>query len=438
MNPAATGKPENTPTPPAGQDIRTPAVQPGLTEVDGLYLHLPFCFHKCHYCDFFSVVTTRDADPQGDDPQARFTDALLAELSHWAHGHGRVGAIDDHDAPAIAPLKPATVFVGGGTPTYLRPELWSRLLGALQEHGVLDRVAEFTVEANPETVTQELMHQLAQGGVNRVSIGAQSFDRSSLEALERWHDPDNVPRAVDACRQAGITNFSLDLIFAIPGQTLPMLDRDLDRLLALEPRHLSIYGLTYEPQTALTARLRVGKVTPIDEDTERAMYDRVMTRLHDAGYEHYELSNWAKTPSSRTGRFSDPSSPNTRCAHNLHYWHNRHWLGLGPAAASHIAGRRWRNAPNLPAYLAGSPTPPRVDEEFLPKTQRVGERLMLGLRLADGIPLAWINEHIPSEDPRHATIDEASQLSLLERTDTHLRLTRAGRFVADTILARLL
>ncbi|MEM7576231.1 MAG: radical SAM family heme chaperone HemW [Planctomycetota bacterium] len=423
MNPASLGKPENTVANHPGQHFAARPV--AAANVHGLYLHLPFCFHKCHYCDFFSVVTHRDPDDEGHDPQTRFTDALLAELDHWSTGHAHIGTPDDRDAPTLAPLKPTTLFVGGGTPTYLRPELWTRILDALHSHQTLKRVTEFTVEANPETVTPELMRQLAEGGVNRVSIGAQSFDRASLKALERWHDPDNVPRAVDACRTAGITNVSLDLIFGIPGQTLAMLDRDLDRLLALNPQHLSIYGLTYEPQTALTARLRVGKITPVHEDTERAMYDRVMIRLDDAGYDHYELSNWCRR---------DPED-DLRCAHNLHYWHNRHWLGLGPGAASHIAGRRWRNQPNLPAYLDASPTPPRVDEEYLPTNQRLGEQLMLGLRLAQGVPLHWLNKHLSADDPRHATLDQAIDLKLLERTDTYLRLTRNGRFVADTILA---
>ncbi|MEM9751816.1 MAG: radical SAM family heme chaperone HemW [Planctomycetota bacterium] len=428
MNPASLEKPENTAAARDRQGFGTQGPADTECQVHGLYMHLPFCFHKCHYCDFFSVVTNRDADDAGHDPQAQFTDALIAEFASWCDGRGRVGTAEDADTPVIRELRPSTIFVGGGTPTYLRPELWDRLLDTLRHRGVLERVDEFTVEANPETVTPELMQQLAAGGVNRVSIGAQSFDRASLEALERWHDPDNVPRAVDACRLAGIENVSLDLIFAIPGQTLDMLDRDLDRLITLRPTHLSIYGLTYEPQTALTARLRVGKVTPIDESTERAMYDRVMTRLDDAGYEHYELSNWCRR---------DPTG-DLRCAHNLHYWRNRHWLGLGPGAASHIAGRRWRNQPNLPAYLDGSPHPPRTDEEHLPSEQRIGEQLMLGLRLAEGVSLHWLNQHLPDDDPRHATIREAVDLALLEITNPSLRLTREGRFVADSILARLL
>ena len=257
------------------------------TAADALYLHLPFCFHKCHYCDFYSVVDHPQPHPGTDPPstalppatqappdrQPGFTTALLAELD--------VAASD-----SAAPLHPRTVFAGGGTPTFLRPELWAQLLAALHHHDVLRDTTEFTVEANPETVTPALIEQLAAGGVNRVSIGAQSFQKESLDALERWHRPESVGQAVDACRAAGLINFSLDLIFAIPGQTLAMLDADLDRLLELEPTHLSTYGLTYEPQTPLTARLRVGRVTPIDEDTERKMYARVLERLEAAGFEH--------------------------------------------------------------------------------------------------------------------------------------------------------
>lgn len=392
------------------QAISTP-IHPRFTSdtrVDALYLHLPFCFHKCHYCDFYSVV-----EQPGHDRQAAFTDALIAELRGWA---------DQLDT-----LQPRTVFAGGGTPTYLRPELWARLFDAMHGLDLLARCDEFTVEANPETVTPELMQQLAAGGVNRVSIGAQSFQRESLAALERWHDPDNVPRAVEACRAAGLDNFSLDLIFAIPGQTLAMLDDDLSRLIALSPKHLSTYGLTYEPNTALTARLRVGKVTPIDEDTQRDMYAHVLERLERQGFEHYEVSNWAKR---------DPVD--LRCAHNLAYWQNHHWLGLGPGAASHVDGQRWRNTPNLATYLTTSPEPRIEDHEQLPAHERVGERLMLGLRLSDGLPLDWIDEHLPPEDRRRAAIDEMVGIDMLERTATHLRLTRRGLFVADSVIAKLL
>ena len=406
-----------------------------------MYLHLPFCFHKCHYCDFFSVVDT------AADRQEAFTDALLAELSAASEQHR---------------LRPATVFVGGGTPTYLRPGLWARLLDALRSLGVLDDVVEFTVEANPETVTPELMRQLAQGGVNRVSIGAQSFQRNSLQALERWHDPDNVPRAVEACRDAGIDNVSLDLIFAIPGQTLDMLDDDLSRLVGLGASHLSTYGLTYEPNTPLTARLRVGQVTAIDEDTRRQMYAHVIDRLEAEGFEHYEVSNWARRMADGGWRMangkgngpdlsdgkpslaSDPSatphppSAMAKCLHNLAYWHNKNWLGLGPSAASHRDGHRWRNAPNLTTYLDTAPDVATQDHETLNQDARVGERFMLGLRLSEGLALDWIDRHVPADHRRRREIDELVELGMLQETATHLRLTRKGLFVADSVVAKLL
>ncbi len=399
-----------------------PVAQPP-PRYEAMYLHLPFCFHKCHYCDFYSVVD------RAEDRQEAFTRAMIAEIET------RAGETN---------LRPSTIFVGGGTPTYLRSELWADLLDTLRRLNLLERVVEFTVEANPETVTPALMRQLADGGVNRVSIGAQSFDRASLAALERWHDPENVGRAVDACRAAGLDNFSLDLIFAIPGQTLDMLDADLTRLVELQPTHLSTYGLTFEPQTPLTARLRLGQVTPIDEDTQRQMYTHVLDRLQAEGFEHYEVSNWSKADfiksvtSASVDSDTQPPGPDYRCLHNLAYWHNRNWLGLGPAAASHLDGHRWRNAPNLSTYLDTSPRPTTVDHEQLPPDDRVGERLMLGLRLAEGIALDWIAYNVPPHHRRYAAIQEMKEIGMLETTAHHLRLTRRGLFVADSVIAKLL
>jgi len=291
---------------------------------------------------------------------------------------------------------------------------------------VFESCQEFTVEANPETVTPELMQTLVAGGVNRVSIGAQSFDRASLKALQRWHDPESVPRTVEICRAVGLTNFSLDLIFAIPGQTLAMLEKDLDALLALHPTHLSTYGLTYEPNTPLTAKLRVGQVNAIDEHLERDMYQLIITKLQAAGYEHYEVSNWAK---------SAPEADH-RCQHNLAYWHNQNWLGVGPSAASHISGKRWRNAPHLSKYLAGSPTPPTQDHEQLDADGRFGEQLMLGLRLREGLDADGFDNHCRND--QRDTAKEWIDLGLLQRTDGRLRLTRKGLFVADSVIAKLL
>ncbi|XAL99141.1 coproporphyrinogen-III oxidase family protein [Phycisphaeraceae bacterium D3-23] len=419
------------------------------TPISSVYLHLPFCFHKCHYCDFYSVVDTPNTtQPSNTDRQPAFTDALIAEVRRRA---------------AQADIQPVTIFAGGGTPTYLRPDLWAKLLDCLREVGWLagqsaggtgilpvgaPSTFEFTVEANPETVTAELMQQLALGGVNRVSIGAQSFDTTSLKQLERWHDPDSVPRAVEHCRAAGITNLSLDLIFAIPGQTLAMLERDLDALLALTPTHLSTYGLTYEPNTPLTAKLRVGQVKQIDEDLEREMFELVLNKVEAAGFEHYEVSNWARrevnseqstvNSKDKTAHCSRFTVHRTKCAHNLAYWHNHDWLGLGPSAASHIQGHRWRNAPNLMRYIQDAPAPPIADHEHLPPAQRLGERIMLGLRLSEGLDADWLLNHPDLRDHQREAIDEAATLGFLEQTDGRIRLTRKGLFVADSVIAQVL
>ncbi|MGB0767886.1 MAG: coproporphyrinogen-III oxidase family protein, partial [Phycisphaeraceae bacterium] len=373
-------------------------------------------------------------------------------LSH--HTHHALLASKDQSAPtmedpnASSNKKQRRSFGGGGTPTYLRTELWQRLLETLHELGILKPEAqpEFTVEANPETVTPQLMQALVAGGVNRVSIGAQSFDRDALKALERWHDPDAVPRAVDTIRAAGIDNLSLDLIFAIPGQTLDTLERDLDALIDLRPNHLSTYGLTYEPNTPLAAKLRVGQINPIGEDLERDMYQRVLDKLEAAGYEHYEVSNWAKTtPQAGPKRNADPDQPTkhppphrNRCRHNLAYWHNKNWLGVGPAAASHIDGRRWRNAPNLARYLATSPNPDTQDHEQLDAAGRFAEQLMLGLRLREGIDADWFDHHPARRDDQRDTANQWCDLGLLERTAGRIRLTRKGLFVADSVIAKLL
>lgn len=349
----------------------------------------------------------------------------MAELHHWARK---------------TTLRPATIFIGGGTPTLLRPELWQRLLATLTDLGILESAREFTVEANPETVTPELLRLLHQGGVNRLSIGAQSFDPLLLKALERWHEPANVARAVAAARDAGFDNLSLDLIFAIPGQTMAMLDADLDQALALEPDHLSYYGLTYEPNTAMTQRLRMGQFQPAPEELERDMYARLLDRLDAAGFEQYEISNWARRAPRLAGDASGGKCPSrdNRCRHNLAYWKNANWLGMGPGAASHVEGRRWKNQPHLGGYLAATDQPPVVDDETLPAEQRIGELLMLGLRLRQGVTLDWLAQNLPADDPRHQTIYELIGLRMLQRTADSLRLTRAGLFVADAVIARLL
>ena len=377
---------------------------PGPT---GLYIHVPFCLHKCHYCDFYSLVET---GPQSRQPA--FTDRLIEEIraaGPWLGG----------------PLE--TIFVGGGTPTLLEPDLWARLLAAIRADLNLQPGCEFTVEANPDALSAELLEVLVAGGVNRLSMGAQSFDPALLKVLERTHNPDNVRRGVELARAAGITNFNLDLIFGIPGQLLEGWATDLDAVLALDPAHLSCYSLTYEPNTPLAAKLRRGTIRRVDEDVEAEMYEATIDRLAGAGFEHYEISNWAL--------------PGRACRHNLLYWRNGSWWPLGPGAAGHVDGVRWKNAPRLGDYLRIGPLPPITGQEQLDQDGRIGETLMMGLRLLEGIWLDRLGALLAVGDRgelRRLAVERHTAAGLLEQRDGRLRFTRAGLLLADTVLADLL
>jgi len=273
-------------------------------------------------------------------------------------------------------------------------------------------------------VTPDVLRALASGGANRLSMGAQTFQPRLLNALERWHEPASVGRAVELARKVGVGQINLDLIIGIPGQTMVELEDDLSRAIELGPEHLSCYELTYEKGTPLTAKAARGEGQPLDEETQRAMYERVMQRLVEAGYEHYEISNWAK--------------PGCRCQHNLAYWQNRNWLGLGPSAASHVDGWRWKNRPDLKVYLTSEGQPPAVDVERLEADRAIGERMMLGLRPREGMALKWVAENVPADSARARAIGELLSLGMLEKTPTNLRLSREGLFVADAVIGKLL
>ena len=348
-----------------------------------VYIHIPFCFHKCHYCDFYSIVDHKDR-------QGLFIDRLIREIHAYSdlqfpyqrsrtHSN-RVVDSPQYGIPLInhdTPLR--SIFIGGGTPTLLSVELWAVLLPVLHDIFNITPSTEFTVEANPETVTPELAHCLAEGGVNRISIGAQSFNPIHLKTLERWHDPDHVSRSVEIIRQAGIDNYNLDLIFAIPGQTMTDWQDDLDRAVNLKPTHLSCYTLTYEPGTALTARKNAGEFPPPDEDHEADLFLATRTVLKEHDFDAYEISNFA---------LQDHSNQ-YQCRHNLAYWRSENWLALGPAASGHLRPFRWKNVPHLQHYLDQSPDgsglPPIQDVEEADPATQLAEQMMMGLRLKEGI-----------------------------------------------------
>lgn len=377
-----------------------------------LYLHVPFCFHKCHYCDFYSLVDTRDR-------QSSFVSRLIREIRALAPVAGR-------------PLE--TVFVGGGTPSLLRPELWEELLGALAASFDFSAIkagrAEFTVECNPETVTPELMGVLRAGGVNRISMGAQSFQPRLLKVLERWHDPESVPRALAIAKDAGISRQSLDLIFGIPTQTLAEWEKDLEAATNLGTTHLSCYALTYEPNTPLHVRRARGDVEPLDEDTEAAMFELTRAYLRAKGLVAYEVSNFAV--------------PGDECRHNLAYWRQRDWLAAGPSASAHYAGHRWKLVPRLDDYLSFDDEGfgPIVDLELPDAGRALSERLLTGLRLAEGLDAAQFKADAESIRPgageKLAVAGEKlGGRGLLLEADGRWMLTESGVLVADSVILDL-
>jgi oxygen-independent coproporphyrinogen-3 oxidase len=284
------------------------------------------------------------------------------------------------------------------------------------------------VEANPETIDLEKAHVLAEAGVNRVSIGAQSFDPRHLKTLERWHDPANVARAAGFLREAGIANFNLDLIFGIPGQTLDEWRADLARALEIGPEHLSCYGLTYEQNTAMTKRLERGEFEPCDDGVEAEMYEATRDTLEAAGFAQYEVSNYAR--------------PGRECRHNLVYWRNEPWWALGPSASGFVAGHRFKVVPRLGDWLGrgDGASAPVVDHEPPDESRHASEALMLGLRLAEGITADLERRAIALVPARARVISEAISAGLLVRDGVgpRLRFTRRGMMLANETLERLI
>jgi oxygen-independent coproporphyrinogen III oxidase len=368
-----------------------------------LYVHLPFCASRCGYCDFVTLVGQRGSGEHG-----RYVAALLAELELER----------DLLAPGLE-----TLFLGGGTPTFTDADELERLLAALPG------AAEVTVEANPETVTPELAALLRRHGVNRVSLGAQSFQPHLLAALDRVAGPDDVRRALYLLRDAGFDNSSLDLIYGIPGQSPSDLERDLAEALALDPEHISAYELEAKPGTRFTHAH--GAELERQAESMESYFELVVERLTDAGYRWYETANFCRVAERARGR-------DLRAQHNLGYWLGHDYLGLGVGAVSTIENRRWRNAPSLRGYveaLAAGRRPAREVEE-LPEAVRESERIMLGLRLDEPLPLTGDEGVGHAVDP--AGLERLEGLGLVACHDGRLSLTERGRFLGDGVTATLL
>ena len=378
----------------------------GPGSVRHLYVHLPFCASRCGYCDFVTVVGR-------GGQHAAYVRALLAEL--------------ELERQTLAPDL-ETVFLGGGTPTFTEAGQLERLLAALPP------AVEVTVEANPETVTPGLAALLRRNGVDRVSLGAQTFRPELLRVLDRVAGPDDVRLAFYHLRDAGFDNISLDLIYGIPGQEPADLDADMKEALALRPEHLSCYELEAKAGTRFAHAH--GDELRRQAEAMESYFERVVETLVGAGYRWYETANFARM---------DAGDRDLRSRHNLAYWRGRDYLGLGVGAVSTVDGRRWRTTPRLGLYLAalGAGRRPPRELELLPEAVRRAERVMLGLRLDEPLPLAGFAGEVDA-----AALGRLERLGLARtvpladrdagRRAAALALTRKGRLLGDAVTADLL
>jgi putative oxygen-independent coproporphyrinogen III oxidase len=374
----------------------------------GIYVHVPFCAARCGYCDF-NTYTASELDGSGASP-----DGWLAAVRHEL----------DLAVRAVGPRPVDTVFVGGGTPSLLGAERLGEVLGAVRDAFGLAPGAEVTTESNPESTSPEFFAGLVEAGFTRVSLGMQSIAPHVLRVLERRHTPGRAVAAAGEARAAGIRHVNLDLIYATPGETDDDLRASLDAVLDAGVDHVSAYALIVEDGTALARRVARGELPAPDDDVAAARYELIDDRLSAAGLHWYEVSNWA-------------ASPAAACRHNLGYWRDGDWWGLGPGAHSHLAGVRWWNVKHPARYAArlAAGESPEADRELLADAERHTERVMLQLRLATGLPLDLL------DDAGHVAAARAADEGLLDPVDLmagRAVLTRRGRLLADGVVHALL
>lgn len=388
--------------------------RPAPDDQIGLYIHIPFCSAKCGYCDFNSYAGNDHLIPS-------YTKTLLKDAALWRE--------------AVGARTVATVFFGGGTPSLTPLDEMALLMGGLRATFSIAPDAEVSLEANPGSLSVEYLRGLREIGFNRLSIGVQSFDDEELVSLDRIHNGDEAVSAYNAAREAGFDNINLDLIYGLPGQPLDRWQSNLDQALALGPEHLSLYALTVEEGTPLARDVARGRTPAPDPDLQADCYEWTQDRLARGGYEHYEISNWA-----RSGR---------RCAHNLIYWNHREYLGLGAGAHSYLDGKRFGMAllPNRYAELVdesaasgdGRMRHIATAEDVAPALA-LADALILGLRLIDGVEVREFSRRYGAspDDAYGEILQEFESYGIVERTPTHLRLTKRGLLLSNELFQRLL
>lgn len=376
-----------------------------FTPACAAYVHIPFCRAKCFYCDFNSY-------PGMEEQFMPYVEAIIREITSAEPGN--------------SPLD--TVYLGGGTPTVLASAALSRILAVLDDHLGLDDNPEVTIEANPGTVDEPTLLEIRQAGFNRLSIGVQSFDDAILSGIGRIHSSNDAREAFNMGRRAGFDNISIDLMYALPGQTISDWQRTLEAALSLNPEHISLYELTVEEGTVLGNLRNKCLIRLPDEDLQIDMYMLAINTLTSAGYEHYEVSNFAL--------------PGSRSRHNMTYWRNEPYYGFGAGASGYIAGIRYMNTKAPAAYIESLRSGKSVVEtsETLSGRQEMGETVMLGLRMLDGMDLIAFTARfgISLEEAYPTELATLKEKGLIESTKSTLRLTPAGLLISNEVAVEFL
>jgi len=372
----------------------------------GLYVHIPFCLSKCPYCDFNSSAVGRNPGPERERGIRDYLDALKQEMESW---RGRV--------------RGRTLFVGGGTPTLLDAEALAGVIHRAREWFSLPAGAEVSVEANPGTVDPSKLAALRAAGVTRLSLGVQSFEEQALRWLGRAHTADDARQAIRWIRAAGFQNLNLDLIFGLPGQNLSPWQATLHEALRWEPEHLAVYGLTVEEGTPLAAWVAAGRVELPTDDETAELYEYALDTLADQGYEHYEISNFAR--------------PGYRCEHNQTYWRNEEYLGFGAGAFSYLENERWGHVASPAEYVRrvkhGEGLVAECEQRN--RSEQMGETMMLGLRLCEGVSTSRFQERFgcPPDAAFPEALTRLTQQRLLTFDGRNWKLTRRGLLLANQV-----
>ena len=373
----------------------------------GLYLHIPYCLHKCGYCDF-------NSHPENQVESVHYVEALLKELKFYST------TLKTYNVP--------TVFMGGGTPTILPPSQLKKILDTVRQSFNLTPDCEITIEANPATIKLETLQEIHAAGYNRISIGVQSFDEKELQLLERVHNEEEIHSTVHRARSANFENLSMDLMFALPDQSTEKWQSHLKQATAKNPDHLSTYNLTIEPATAFFKLQEKGKLCLPHEDIQLEMYETTIQVLEDAGYSQYEISNFSK--------------PGMESQHNINYWNNGEYLGVGAGASSYLNGERSKNI-NLPSiYIREIETKASAihTREHLEPLQAMGETLMLGLRLLKGVSIDVFENRfqVSFQKVYGKVVESLLNQELITLNENRIALSRKGLFLADSVILKFM